>query len=158
MKASKFYVVLGLLLLLAYLLQDMLSFKWLWLVELQTEETYKQVSGMLLVGFVAYQWRLSLSRARGRFQTARAKLPKHKLWGALAPAFFYLHAHRIGYAYLFLLSGVYLSNVAVGLLNHEVLQIRQRWFLTGWLVVHVSLAVLLVILLSYHVLIAFYYQ
>jgi hypothetical protein len=158
MKTSKFYAGLGLLLLLAYLLQDLLSLKWPWLVKLQAEETYKQVSGFLLVSFIGYQWRLSLLRAKGQLQIARTKLPKHKLWGTLAPVFFYLHAHQIGYAYLFLLSTVYLANVAVGLLNHEVLQVRQRWFLTGWLVVHVSLAMLLLILVSYHIVIAFYYQ
>ncbi|MGI9331905.1 MAG: hypothetical protein ACR2RL_01990 [Gammaproteobacteria bacterium] len=158
MKTSKLYAVLGLLLLLAYLVQDLFSLKWLWLVERQTVESYKQVSGLVLASFVLYQWRVSMLRAKGQLQQARIKLPKHKIGGALAPVFFYLHAHQIGYAYLFLLSVVFLSNVAVGLLNHELVPIRRRWFLTGWLVLHVHLAMLLVVLMIYHVVIAFCYQ
>ena len=157
-KPLKAYSYLGFLLLAAYLAQDFFNLKWAWLVTLQTGETFKQLTGLLLLSYLGHQWYLSRLRLKGRAEAAREKLSQHKTWGALAPLVFYVHSHSLGHGYLLLFSSVYLSNLAVGLLNHEVVKIRHRWFLTGWMLVHVSLAVVLLILVSYHAFIAFYYQ
>lgn len=150
------YTALGLVLLACYLAQDILDLKWPWLVEMQTDETFKRWTGFLLTGYILHQWSLSLGRLKGQYSDPR--LVRHMSWGAWAPLVFYLHSHQIGYAYLFLLSTVFLANATMGLLNREVLGIRKKWFLVGWLVVHVTLSVLLVTLASYHAFMAFYYQ
>ncbi|MGH8547961.1 MAG: hypothetical protein ACRERU_05075 [Methylococcales bacterium] len=150
------YSALGLALLAAYLAQDILDLKWPWHVAMQTDETYKRLTGFLLAGYILHQWSLSLGRHKG--QRSETKLVRHMARGAWAPLIFYIHSHQIGYAYLFLLSTVYLANVTLGLLNPEVVGIHKRWFLLGWMVVHVGLSVLLLILAGYHAFMAFYYQ
>jgi hypothetical protein len=150
------YTALGLMLLVAYLAQDILNLKWPWLVEMQTDETFKRWTGFLLAGYILHQWSFSLGRLKG--QSSPIRLARHTAWGAWAPLVFYIHAHQIGYAYLFLLSTVYLANATIGLLNRVVLGIDRKWFLFGWMVVHVGLSVLLVTLAGYHAFMAFYYQ
>ena len=152
------YFYLGVLLLAAFFIQDAFALKWAWLVQMQTNETFKQLTGLVLVSYLTHQWYLSVLRLRGRMETARIKLPRHKQLGALAPLVFYLHSHQIGYAYLFLLSSLYFANVAIGLFNQKIIGIQSKWFLYGWMIVHVALSVFIVILTSYHVFIALYYE
>ncbi|MCI0734368.1 MAG: hypothetical protein L0Y38_11190 [Methylococcaceae bacterium] len=150
------YTVLGLLLLAAYLVQDIFALKWPWLAGMQTDENFKRLTGFLLAGYILHQWSLSLDRMKG--PGSETKLSRHMAWGAWAPLVFYIHSHQIGYAYLFLLSSVFLANVTIGLLNHEVVGIHKKWYLVGWMVAHVSLSVMLVLLAGYHGFMAFYYQ
>lgn len=149
---------LGVSLLLAFLAQNLFHLKWPWLVTMQMDETYKQLSGLVLVGFIGYQWYLSVLRAKGLSEKAVRQYEIHRWAGALAPLFFYLHSHQIGYAYLFLLSTIYFGNVALGLLNPLILQINNNHLFNGWMVTHVGLAVFLVTLASYHIFTAFYYS
>ncbi|MGH8657898.1 MAG: hypothetical protein ACREV4_05310 [Gammaproteobacteria bacterium] len=149
---------LGVLLLLAFFAQDLFHLKWPWLAVLQTDETYKQVSGLVLVTFIGYQWYLSVLRAKGLSEEAARHYERHRWAGALAPLFFYLHSHQIGYAYLFLLSTIYFGNVVLGLLHPLILQTNNKHLFNGWMVTHVSIAVFLVTLASYHIFTAFYYS
>lgn len=155
-RRAYYYTALGLVLVASYLAQDILGLKWPWLVEMQTDETFKRYTGFLLTGYILHQWLLSLDRLKGQY--SETGLGRHMAWGAWAPLVFYVHTHQIGYAYLFLLSTVYLANVTLGLLNREVVGIQKKWFLVGWMIVHVCLSVLLVTLAGYHAFIAFYYQ
>lgn len=76
-KPIKAYSYLGFLLLAAYLVQDFFNLKWAWLVTLQTGETFKQLTGLLLLSYLAHQWYLSRLRLKGRAEAARAKLSQH---------------------------------------------------------------------------------
>jgi hypothetical protein len=60
---------------------------------MQTDETYK--SGLVLFGFNAYQWYLSVLRAEGRSEQAARHYERHRWAGALAPLSFYLHSHLL---------------------------------------------------------------
>lgn len=69
---------LGLLLLLAFFAQDIFQLKWPWLVSMQLDETYKQLSGLVLVAFIGYQWYLSVLRAKGRSDKATSQYERHR--------------------------------------------------------------------------------
>jgi hypothetical protein len=155
---SKVYFCLGLLLLTAFALQEFGNFNWHWLAKLQTDDVYKQLSGFALVGYLVHQWRCSMLRNQGLIQKAARLLHQHKLLGALAPVFFYVHAQHIGYAYLQVLSLVYFAIFITGLCNVEITHIHNHWFHTIWITVHVGLATALVFLLGYHIFISYAYQ
>lgn len=150
MKKHRGDFILGSVLLLLFLLQDWLHWKMSWLEELQVNETYRIVSGCLLAAYILFQWYLSYLRMRGRKKPAVIHYSIHKKVGIWAPLVFYIHSTNFGFAYLFILSTIYFANVAVGLLNADILRIRQRWFTYGWMIVHVSLSVLIVMIMLYH--------
>lgn len=152
------YTLLGAVLLLAFFAQELFALKPHWLVALQGDETYKQLTGLLLVLFIANQWQLSLRRLGHKNGDAPGDCRRHKWWGALAPLFFYVHSHQLGYAYLLLLSSVYFSDIFLGLLHcFSVHAGRGHWF-KGWLVIHVAAALTLVPLVAFHAYTAFWYQ
>ncbi len=155
---SKGYFCLGLLLLTAFALQEFGAVNWPWLAKLQSDDVYKQLSGFALVGYLVHQWRCSVLRNQGLIQKAAKLLNQHKLLGALAPAFFYVHAQHIGYAYLQVLSLVYFAIFLTGLCNVEITRIRKHWFRKIWITAHVGLATILVFLLGYHIYISYAYQ
>lgn len=154
----KDYFCLGLLLLTAFAIQELGAVSWPWLAKLQADDVYKQLSGFMLVGYLAHQWRCSLLRNKGLTQKAAKLLNQHKLLGALAPMFFYAHAQHIGYAYLQALSLVYFAIFITGLCNVEITHIHKHWFHNIWITVHVGLATGLVFLLCYHIFISYAYQ
>lgn len=153
---SKGYARLGWLLLIAFAVQAIGNFNWLFLSTLQTNDVYQQLSGFVMVGFLAHQWRCALSRRHG--QNSPTRLSQHKLLGAFAPVFFYAHAQHLGYAFLQILSLSYFAIVMTGLGNIEVLRIHHNGFRTAWLIIHIGLATGLLVLLGYHVFISYAYQ
>lgn len=155
---SKGYFCLGLLLLIAFALQEFGNLDWPWLAKWQTNNIYKQLTGFVLIGYLALQWRCSLLRSRGLMQKAAKLFNQHKLLGALAPVFFYAHAQHIGYAYLQVLSLAYFAIFLTGLCNIEITRIRKQWFRKIWIAVHVGSATGLTFLLGYHIFISYAYQ
>lgn len=155
---TKSYLCLGLLLLIAFAIQNFGNLSWPWLAKLQENDVYKQLSGFALVGYLALQWRCSVLRNQGLMQQAAKLLNQHKLLGALAPIFFYAHAQHIGYAYLQLLSLTYFGIFLTGLCNVEITGIHTQWFRKIWITVHVGLATGLVFLLGYHIFVSYAYQ
>lgn len=155
---SKTYFWLGLLLLAAFAVQDIAGLTWPWLAELQANHLYKQLSGLVLIAYLAHQWYCSLLRNRGFMQRALKLLNRHKFVGALAPVFFYAHAQHIGYAYLQVLSLVYFTIFLTGLFNVEITRIREHRFQNLWITVHVGLTTGLMFLVAYHIFISYYYQ
>ena len=155
---SKVYFCLGVLLLTAFAIQEFGTVNWPWLVKLQADDVYMQLSGFALVGYLIHQWRCSLLRNQGLMQKAAKLLNQHKLLGSLAPVFFYAHAQHLGYAYLQALSLVYFAIFLTGLGNVEITRIRKRWFQKIWITVHVGLATGLVFLLGYHIYVSYAYQ
>ncbi|MEE9322642.1 MAG: hypothetical protein V3U76_19530 [Granulosicoccus sp.] len=155
----KGYFVVGVLGVTLFVLQEQFSIKWSPLEFLQSSDTYKKASGAALVFFLAFQWYFALLRSESRYQDAWRHLNRHKFVGAIgAPLLFYLHATEFGYAYLNYLTSVYFSLIVVGLFNEETLGIKRLTFLTIWTFIHITLAVLLVGMIGFHVYIAFIYE
>jgi methionine sulfoxide reductase heme-binding subunit len=149
---------LSYILLLVFVVQEAFELRWTFLMEMQKSELFKNYTGLALVIYIIHQWRLSLLRTQGRMHDARSHYPRHKQAGVWATPVFYFHSVQLGYGYLCLLSLVYLGNVGLGVFNPETVRIRKKWFYHTWLVAHISFASFLVMLISYHIFIAFSYK
>jgi hypothetical protein len=134
-------------LLVAYLAQAAVRLEVPWLLRLQAEDAYRVATGCVLICYLALQWS-AVPHHRER----------HKLLGAFAPLVLYAHASRFAYGYLVWLAAVYLSVGAIGLLHQPIAARRARRLFTAWFVTHIALAVLLVIIVGYHVMIAIAYE
>lgn len=155
---KKSYSIISAILLTAYLFQDSYNIKWPWLVTMQQDNIYKQVSGLVMLLFIVSQWYLSVLRIKNKMAEAYVELNIHRTLGVLAPVFLYFHSHSLGYNYLFLLSVLYLANFTVGFLHPSVFGIRQKWFSNIWIVCHVSMSGFLMLLLSQHIYISYWYE
>ena len=111
--------------LVAFIGQDVFALKWAWLGALQQQEGYKQLTGFVLLLYLAEQWCLSILRTRGKTRISRRFVIIYKYLGVLAPVFFYIHSTQLGRAYLFLLSLVYLGNAARGYTYHKYWNIKS---------------------------------
>lgn len=151
------WMLTGALLIVAYLAQLMLGWRWEWLAGLQANELYKQLTGFSLALFFLMQWRLSVARMATAAPGARV-LILHRDLGVLAPLLLYLHAITIGYAYIQVMSLAFLGLVGLGLVQQPLARINLARLNSAWLVVHVTLAALLVFLIGYHAFNAFYYE
>jgi cytochrome b561 len=151
------WLLTGALLIVAYLAQLLLGWRWEWLAVLQANELYKQLTGFALALFFLMQWRLSVARMLAAAPAARV-LVLHRDLGAFAPLLLYLHALTIGYAYVQVMSLAFLGLVGLGLVQQPLARSKQAALNRAWLVVHVTLAVLLVFLIGYHAFNAFYYE
>jgi cytochrome b561 len=76
----------------------------------------------------------------------------------LRPLLLYLHAISFGHAYIRVMSIAFLALVALGLLQQALARLNRDRLISVWLVVHVTLATLLVFLIGYHAFNAFYYE
>jgi len=143
-------LVLGTVLLLLFLTQDLFHLKMDWYETLQVQKAYRIVSGILLLAYIGFQWYLSFLRVRGKGRAAARHYDLHKKVGAWAPLVFFIHSTGFGFAYLYFLSAIYFGNVLVGLFNPDALEIRTKAYTFTWMVVHVTFSVLLVFLALYH--------
>lgn len=151
------WLLTGTLLIAAYIAQLIFGWRWEWLAALQEIELYKQLTGLALALFFLMQWRLSVARMGSPSPAARL-LSVHRDHGALAPLFLYLHAITVGYAYIRVMSLAFLGLVALGLLHQPLARLNRKRVNSVWLVVHVTLATLLLFLIVYHAFNAFYYE
>ncbi len=141
----------------AFAAQALWGWRWEWLAGLQEDELYKQLTGLVLVLFFSWQWRLSVARMTVAVPPSRL-LAVHRDYGALAPLLLYLHAISFGHAYIKVMSLAFLGLVALGLLHGPIARLNRNWVNTGWLVTHIALATVLVFLIGYHAFNAFYYE
>ena len=168
MKKNRAYFYVGVLLFLCFVAQELLNLRWLWLQELQQNQSYKRWSGLFLLLYLFNQWYFPIQKIRHQREETRQSQETHYKWGCFAPAVFYIHSMKLGFGYLFLLSVVFLGNFVVGILNRKVLNIMLASFTEYrinfggysyyWVVVHIVLSVLTIVLLAYHIGIVFYYQ
>jgi sulfoxide reductase heme-binding subunit YedZ len=147
----KGYLLIGLALLTVFLALQVGHWRWPWLASLQADDSYKQISGFLLLGYIAAQWRLSIRRAKAGSPVARNVQEQHKLFGAFAPLFFFAHSQHIGFAYLEALSLVYFAIFLTGLCNQEITRFRRPFLAFGWIILHAGLSTALLFLLGYHI-------
>lgn len=154
------YRVVGLLLLIAYCLQDAFALKLAPLEQLQSDLNYKILSGLLLLIYILTQWRLPIVRwLKLDNKALMEKKHSHKYFGAIAPLMLYLHATNFGYAYLTVLSSVYLVNSLLGYCSGEfIANAYKKAYSFGWTVMHIGLSTSLLFLSVYHVYIALAYK
>jgi hypothetical protein len=147
------YFYLGLVLFFIFVMQDILSLKMIWLDDLQKQETFKIYSGLLLLVYLLAQFVMPYNKRCETPNAVRAlNYRQHKQRGVLAPLFFFIHSTTWGVAYLLLLSSVYFANFLLGLFNYEQIKnpsIRRRFF-KNWLLLHITLAVVLMALVGFH--------
>ncbi|MGZ8189616.1 MAG: hypothetical protein ACXWTS_00145 [Methylococcaceae bacterium] len=155
---TKSYFFLGLILLVAFAIQEIYQWNWALLTKLQMDDVYKQLSGFALIVYLAHQWHCSVLRTRGLMREAAGILNRHKLLGAMAPLFFYAHSQHIGFAYLQVLSLVFFGIFLTGIFNYEISRINKPWFRPVWITIHVGLSTGFLFLLSYHIYISYSYQ
>jgi hypothetical protein len=152
------WVAAGMIFLIVYVVQATTGWHWSWLASLQEIELYKQITGLALTLLFLMQWRLTAARMEGDIQNARRRLITHRNWGAIAPLLLLLHASEFGYAYIRVLCLAFLALISLGLLHQSVTRLNQPWVITGWMVLHVALATMLICLIGYHGFNSFYYE
>ena len=132
------------------------TIKSLW--DLQQNDLYKQVSGFALLTYVLYQWRLARLRMSGEKINQNFELNLHMWLGVFTPMVLYLHSSQMGYGYQALLAGLFLFNVLFGLCSPKLLKIRHKRYVVAWLVVHSGIAMLVPVLLIYHIYVIYFYE
>ncbi|WP_136481295.1 hypothetical protein [Cognatitamlana onchidii] len=151
--------VLGLVLLVAFLLQYVLKLEWEWLYILQEQQMYKRWSGLALALLITFQWVLTLTRTIGKWRKHAMNMQTiHKWLGAVSPLFFYIHSMALGYGYLLLLSYIFFSNTLLGYLNLDVIKNNSDALFKGWMIAHVALSIIVTILMLFHIVMVFYYK
>ncbi|MGD8595343.1 MAG: hypothetical protein PVF82_21125 [Gammaproteobacteria bacterium] len=125
---------------------------------LQQNELYKQFTGFALLVYVLCQWRLARLRMGGEKIDHKRELNLHIWFGVFTPLALYVHSSQLGYGYQVLLAGVFLLNVLLGLCSPKFLKIRHRQYVVVWLVVHSGIAILVPVLLMYHIYVIYFYD
>lgn len=155
---TKGYLITGIGLFLLYMLQEVLNIRWQYLHALQLDEAFKRWSGLCLLTFIILQWSLTVSRVKKRLEPhAPGIMQVHKWMGAFSPLIFYIHAMEFGFAYLFVLSLTFFSNVLLGYVHVDVIKTKAYWYFQGWMITHVALSLMITLLGLYHIWIVFYY-
>lgn len=119
------------------------------LARAQASQTYKLLTGTVLLCFFAFQWLLALSRSRHWLQASKSLYALHQSLGLIGPALLYLHASRWGFGYLGVLTGALFANHVLGLVRSSGVGL-PRWTHAWWTVTHVALSVVMVVLSGYH--------
>ena len=168
MQKSRAYFYIGFVLLFCFIMQEAFNLRWLWLQDLQQNQSYKRWSGLFLLLYLCGQWYFPLQKIQNKRNETKKTQERHYEWGCFAPAVFYIHSMKLGFGYLFLLSFVYLGNVLVGLFNRKIVNILLAAFADNripignysyyWVISHIVLSVLTIVLVLYHIGIVFYYQ
>ncbi len=149
---------IGIGLLVGFLVQALFEFHWPWLNDWQHDSFYKQLSGFVLVTYLAHQWHLAALRAKGWNRRAGQELSRHRFAGTLAPLILYLHTQDFGHGFQIVLVGTFLALTATGLLHTHLVRSRVSRWQGAWLVIHIVLAVLLTVLLGFHVYVSYAYR
>ena len=157
-KENHLYLLVGSLLLAMYFIQLNLNMRWIWLDNLQADEVYQQVTGFILLAYVILQGRLGYQRLRYPKKPFAPLLKSHKLHGLFGPVLFYVHSMDVGFAYQVVLTFVFLGNSLVGYLSPQALKVRVQWYVLSWTIVHVSLALLTLALMLFHIYVVYYYS
>ena len=116
---------LGVLLFAFYFSQLASDNIWQLLVVLQRIDLYKQLSGFMILLYVAGQWRLAYLRLSTGASRAAKHLVVHKWLGVLAPILLCLHTVEKGYAYQTLLLVLFIVISITGLLNFYDVKLKK---------------------------------
>ena len=155
---NNFYLIVGFSFLLMYLMQVVLNLRWEWLDTVQSGEFYRQFTGFLLLAYVLIQGKLGLSRIRKSKYHYKDLYRQHRLQGIFGPVILYIHSIDIGFAYQTVLTFIFLGNILVGYLSPQSIAIRNKIYALSWTILHISLAILTLILMIFHMFIVYYYS
>jgi len=144
------------ILLALFFLQYIFDLSPQWLMSLQKQDVYKQITGFGLFAYVYYQWHLAFIHLN-KHQPTEAQRKTHRIVGAVAPLIYYIHSTELGYAYQSLLSSAFLTNCLIGSINPQFVRIKSRRYYSVWVLSHVGLAVMVVVLLFYHLYVTYTY-
>jgi methionine sulfoxide reductase heme-binding subunit len=158
MSKNRALLAAGILILCLYMVQAMLGIRWGWLTDLQEIEIYQQITGLALGGLIAWQWYLGFLRFTNRHHEAKRWSQPHKYSGVIAPIVVFLHSSKFGYAYVLLLNGIFIGNVVLGLLEPQSAALRNKWWQTNWLILHIAASLMTVMLMAFHLYVALAYQ
>ena len=155
---DNFYIVVGFSFLLMYLMQVILNLRWEWLDTVQSGEFYRQFTGFLLLAYVLMQSKLGMSRIRESKSLYKDLYRQHRIQGIFGPVILYIHSIDIGFAYQTVLTFIFLGNTLVGYLSPQSIAIRNKIYALSWTILHISLAILTLILMIFHMFIVYYYS
>ena len=155
---NQLYLLTGSFFLVLYFTQLNLNLRWEWLDNLQNNEVYQQLTGLLLLAYVIMQGRLGFQRLRKPNMPFRSSLANHKIYGVFGPALFYIHSMDIGFAYQVVLAFVFLGNSLVGYLSPQAIKFRNKWYALSWIILHVGLSILTLVLMLFHIYVVYYYS
>jgi len=148
--------IYGLIVIFIVLLVAIMNVEIKSLMPLQQNEVYKQITGLLLFGFISYQWYFAFSR-RSKYSSVKKKLFTHKSIGLLMPLFLFIHTVQYGFAYQTLIWGFFIAHCTVGFLNPDFLRIKRPALRSYWFILHISLSIMVSGLLFYHLYVVYYY-
>ncbi len=158
-KQSNASVYVGLSLLFLYLLYYFSGFRFDFLVEWQSIQSYKRWSGFALALLFLLQWILTIVRViKGLKKYSLKMTALHKWLGAISPILFFFHATYLGYGYQLVLSSLFLINVLLGNINLDFIKSTNEYVFRFWMIVHVSISVILTGLMLFHLGVVFYYK
>lgn len=149
---------LGVLLFFLYLLQLFGEVVWETLINLQAYSLYKQLSGFVILAYIGAQWWLAYLRFSGRKAAAAQHIKVHKWMGVIAPVLLLMHTVETGHAYQTLLLTVFIIVAVSGLFSFHDIKLKKRWFVVSWTILHVALAIVLPMLVLYHIYITYHYS
>ena len=158
MDPNQAYLVLGMSLVTLFTAQLLLGLRWEWLVQLQADEVYRQITGYLLLAYILLQSRLGIKRLCQHLNSLRKEFDSHKIQGVFAPVLFYIHSTEVGFAYQMFFAFVFLGNCIVGYMNPHALKCGNRLYLMSWTITHISLAILTLALMSFHIFVVYTYS
>lgn len=154
---SKLPIYIGLFLICNYLIQDYFDWQLESLYQLQQDFIYKQISGIVFLGLILFQWRLYYRRSTKNTNSIQNIFFSHRFYGAITPLFLYMHSMEIGYALQAMLSICFISCVLSGLFSPNTWGIRAKYYINTWLVFHVMSASCMLGLTVFHVYIVYWY-
>jgi hypothetical protein len=127
------------------------------LVTLQANFTYIQVSGILLLGAILWQWRLLLVRLNKDRRNFEITKSVHMWFGIMLPVLFYVHSIKLGYAYESVLVSCLFITTISGLLSPQSINLKTKYYVFYWLIVHVVCATSTLLLSVYHLYVTYFY-
>ena len=157
-RALNNYFFIGTALLLLYIVQAQSGIRFDFLVSLQSDANYKQISGYIFVLYFLYQWKLSKTKTSKQTKQFRRVLKRHKFYGMFLPVVLFLHSIELGTGYLAILSVVLLTTIFTGLVNYENSRFRHKLYMYGWLITHITAATLTLGLILFHVFVVYNYS
>lgn len=152
------YFLIGITFLVLYVVQAKSGFRFDFLVSLQSDANYKQISGYVFVLYFLYQWKLSRTKTLKQTKAFRRVLKRHKFYGMFLPVVLFLHSVELGTGYLGILTVVFLTTIFTGLINYENSWFHHKVYKYGWLITHITAAMLTLGLILFHVYVVYNYS
>ena len=128
------------------------------LTALQTDNTYKQITGFSILALVLLQWRLTHLRNTKQANKLRNAFSSHQSVGIWFPVLIFAHTSEPGYGIQMALLASFIALIVVGLLHGQNFKIRNKWYANTWIVVHISLATVVMTLMFYHIYVTYSYS